>query len=367
MTGISRSTIGLRVDALLESGLVLPLADGISTGGRPSALVVMNPNARLVAAADLGATHATVAITDLAGNILVQDRSTITIDSGPEVVLGYLTRAIGALLEQVDRGRGNLVAIGIGLPGPVEHSSGIPVKPPLMQGWDGFDVPEFVRRSYDVPVLVDNDVNIMALGERSLNWPDVSHFIFLKVATGIGSGIISGGVLQRGSDGVAGDVGHIPVSRGAGVVCHCGNTGCLEAVASGPAIAAALRAKGLDAQTGADVVSLVADGDLDAIRTIRQAGRDIGEMLNMCVNIINPQVIVIGGSISQAGEHLIAGIREVVYSRAMPLATQHLTIAQSRSGPESAIIGASSMAVEYALLPENIDRLVGASQQSRSA
>jgi predicted NBD/HSP70 family sugar kinase len=217
-----------------------------------------------------------------------------------------------------------------------------------------------------VPVLVDNDVNIMALGERATSWPDAEHLIFLKVATGIGSGIISGGILQRGAEGTAGDIGHIPVSRGTGVVCRCGNTGCLEAVAGGPAIAGALREEGLDVSNGADVIALVKNGDLRAIHAVRRAGRDIGEVLNMVVSIINPSIVVVGGSMAQASEHLIAGIREVVYSRSMPLATQHLTIAPSRTGPESAVIGASLIAIEHALSPDRIEALAAQQLENSS-
>ncbi len=223
-----------------------------------------------------------------------------------------------------------------------------------MPGWDNFDVPSWIQQTYDVPVLVDNDVNIMALGEQSTNWPDAEHFMFLKVATGIGSGIISGGMLQRGADGIAGDIGHISVSSGSGVICNCGNLGCLEAVAGGPAIVASLQSRGLNVSSGADVVQLVKAGDLTAIQAVRQAGRDIGEVLSICVSIVNPSVIIIGGSMAQAGEHLIAGIREVVYARSMPLATQNLTIAQSQSGPRSAVIGASIMALDHVLAPESI-------------
>lgn len=356
-TGVSRSTIGLRMDALLESGMVIPVADAVSTGGRPSARIALNPRARVVAAADLGATHATVALTDLAGEVLAETRTRLEIASGPHNVLGWLTASITGLLEEIRRDRTELVAIGIGVPGPVEHTSGRPSNPPIMPGWDDFDIPGFVQETFAVPVLVDNDVNIMALGERATSWPDADHLIFLKVATGIGSGIISGGILQRGAEGTAGDIGHIPVSRGTGVVCRCGNTGCLEAVAGGPAIASALREEGLDVSNGTDVIALVKNGDLRAVQAVRRAGRDIGEVLNMCVSIINPSIIVVGGSMAQASEHLIAGIREVVYSRSMPLATQHLTIAPSRTGPESAVIGASLIAVEHALSPGRIEAI----------
>jgi predicted NBD/HSP70 family sugar kinase len=197
----------------------------------------------------------------------------------------------------------------------------------------------------------------MALGERAARWPNEDNMIFLKVATGIGSGVVSGGILQRGAAGVAGDVGHIAVSRAAGIQCRCGKTACLEAIAGAPAVAGQLRENGLEAITGHDVVSLVRSGDLAAIQAVRQAGRDIGEMLNMCVSLINPALIVVGGSLSQSGEHLLAGIRETVYARSTPLATQHLNITQSETGPEAGVIGASILAVEYALAPHRVNDL----------
>jgi predicted NBD/HSP70 family sugar kinase len=348
-TGLARSTVALRIDSLTQLGLLMPVSDALSTGGRPSARIAFNTTARVVAAADLGATHATVAITDLAGAILAEIHTPLDIGAGPEEVLGCLCETIASLLTQIKRNAVDLVAVGIGLPGPVEHSTGKPSKPPLMRGWDGFDVPGRVQQAFPVPVLVDNDVNIMALGERSAIWPAPEHMVFVKVATGIGSGIISGGLLQRGSDGTAGDIGHISVSRGAGIACSCGNTGCLEAVASGPAIAAALRASGQQINTVSDVIAQANAGNLAVIQAIRQAGRDIGEVLNACVSIVNPSVITVGGSMAQAGEHLIAGIREVVYARSMPLATQHLQIVQSSSGAEAGVIGASLLAIEHAL------------------
>lgn len=221
-------------------------------------------------------------------------------------------------------------------------------------------MPGWTRQHLDVPVLVDNDVNIMALGERALAWPGVQHLMFVKVATGIGAGVISGGTLQRGAQGIAGDIGHVQVARGAGVPCHCGNRGCLEALASGPAIARTLRAQGVSAETGNDVVDLVKHGNIDAIQAVRQAGRDIGEVLTTCVSLINPSVIAIGGSMARVGEHLIAGVREVVYTRSIPLATEHLAIVQSAAAQNSALLGASMLAIEHALSPETLPILVGA-------
>src|SRR5690606_15253065 len=357
LTGLARSTIASRVDSLMELGLITPVDDALSTGGRPSSQFALNPTARLVLAADLGASHASLAITDLAGTTLGEHRGPITIADGPEGVLGWMVEAAKGILKHIGRDQKDLIAIGIGLPGPVQHSTGLPINPPIMPGWDRFDVPAWVQQHFAVPVLVDNDVNIMALGERAAAWPQAEHLLFVKVATGIGSGVISGGLLQRGAQGIAGDIGHVQVARGSGIPCHCGNRGCLEALASGPAIARALREVGVEVETGQEVVDLVKRGNIDAIQAVRQAGRDIGEVRTACVSRSNPSVIAIGGSMAQAGEHLIAGVREVVYARSMPLSTEHLSIVQSSAGGNAAVIGASMLAIHHALSPESIDMM----------
>ncbi|PZE26513.1 MULTISPECIES: ROK family transcriptional regulator [unclassified Curtobacterium] len=364
-TGLSRSTVSVRLDALVEVGLVGPLDTAVSTGGRPPAQIALRPTARVVAAADLGASHGRVALTDLMGNRLAMDEARIDIAEGPVPILEWLVGRLDLLLDRIGRRREDVVAIGIGLPGPVEFSTGRPANPPIMRGWDGFDVPGWVRQHIDTHVLVDNDVNIAALGEREHAWPDVDHMMFVKVATGIGSGIVSEGRLQRGAQGTAGDIGHVRVARAGEVPCHCGNTGCLEAVASGPAIARALRAKGHDVTSSEDILALVARADIDAIGAVRQAGRDIGEVLATCVSLMNPAVIALGGSMAQAGEHLLAGVREVVYSRSMPLATSHLVIAQSRAGSAAALHGASALAIDYALSPAGIDEMVAVGEDRR--
>jgi predicted NBD/HSP70 family sugar kinase len=335
----------------------------------------MNPGARVVAGVDIGATHALVSLTDLSGAELVDERVALNVAEGPKKVLGWLTGSIARLLQQAARDTSGLAAIGIGLPGPVEHQTGRPINPPIMPGWDGFDVPGFVRQSIDVPVLVDNDVNIMGLGEQSGSWPGISDLMFVKVATGIGAGIITGNSVQRGAQGTAGDLGHVRVPRGGDALCRCGNTGCLEAIAGGPALAAALneghsRSTGHKLHSSQDVVDLVRAGDEAAIQVIRQAGRDIGDVLATCVNLLNPSVIVIGGSLAQAGEHLLAGIREVVYSRSLPLATEHLRIVPSLAGDKAGVKGASVMAIAHALSPESIESaslMAGARRGSASS
>lgn len=360
LTGLARSTVASRVDALLASGLVRPAGEAVSTGGRPPARVAFNPRAGFILAVDLGATHATVAVADLAGRILDAHTRTIDIGDGPQALLDTILADGAAILEGTVGEGAPLVGVGIGVPGPVEHSTGRPTNPPIMPGWDRFDVPGYVQRVFDVPVLVDNDVNILAMGEQATSWPQVEDLIFVKVATGIGAGIIAGGQLQRGAQGSAGDMGHVQVPAGASSKRSPDDDRDLEALASGSALATALREGGLDAQTPADVVALVRAGNATAIEATRQAGRDVGEVLATVVNLLNPSIIVLGGSIARAGEHLLAGVREVVYRRSIPLATQHLAIVQTQAGDRAAVLGAAIMVAREVLSPANVDAYVAA-------
>ncbi|MGF6824195.1 putative NBD/HSP70 family sugar kinase [Microbacterium sp. ZKA21] len=355
-SGLARSTVAARVDELMRTGLITPVADAASTGGRPPSQFALNPTARVVIAADIGASHTTVAVTDLAGTVLAERTGRLAVSLGPEPVLSWLAETATELIAEAGLSHDRVAAVGVGVPGPVEHATGRPAKPPIMPGWDGFDVPGWVQQHLEVPVLVDNDVNVSALGERAAAWPTTDHLIFVKVATGIGAGIISDGRLLRGAQGIAGDFGHVRVARGADVPCHCGNTGCLEALASGPAIARSLSERGVAAADGDDVIALVKAGNLEAIQAVRQAGRDLGEVLTASVSLLNPSVITIGGTMARVGEHLIAGVREVVYRHSMPLATEHLAIVQSVTAGEAAVRGASLLAVEHALSPEILPR-----------
>ncbi|QIK84977.1 ROK family protein [Sanguibacter sp. HDW7] len=357
-TGQARSTIAARVDLLLASGLVAPAGEAVSTGGRPPATFAFNPGARLILAVDLGATHARLALTDLASHVLDERTEDLDIAEGPGPVLARVVELAEKMIADSGRPRTDLVSIGVGLPGPVEHTSGRPISPPIMPGWDDADVPGVLRRALGAPVLVDNDVNIMALGEHATTWPDVDHLLFVKVATGIGAGIISDGGIRRGAQGAAGDLGHVAVPDRHDVVCRCGNTGCLEAVAGGGALVTRLRDTGRDVRTTADVVALVRAGDTTASAEVRQAGRELGAVLATCVSMLNPSMIVVGGALAEAGEHLIAGIREVVYQRSLPLATQHLRIVTSRTRARAGVLGASAMAAEAVLSATAVETLV---------
>jgi predicted NBD/HSP70 family sugar kinase len=358
ITGLARSTIAARVDELLASGLVSAAGEARSSGGRPPTRFAFDPQSRLVLAADLGATHATVAVTDLGADVIGDATEPIRIADGPEPVLSRLCDVWSGILDGASRTRKDVAGIGIGVPGPVEFATGRPRNPPIMPGWHNFDIPAFIRERIDAPVFVDNDVNLMALGEFDEGWPDVRHLLFVKVATGIGSGIVSEGRLNRGAQGSAGDLGHVRAYGESAVECTCGNIGCLEAVAAGPAIAARLCERGLAVDSTNEVVQLVRAGNGIALQAVRQAGRDIGAVLATCVNLLNPSVIVIGGPLADAGEHLLAGVREVVYHRSPPLSTQHLRISPSHTGARAGVRGASAMVIQAVLAPEAIDELL---------
>lgn len=357
LTGLSRSTVSARVDELLRAGVLAPAGAAASSGGRPPARVSFNPVARVVVGIDLGATHGTVAVCDLAGGVLSAETIDLDIADGPQPVLTAVLGTAGSLLDGVGRPWADVVALGLGLPGPVEHVTGRPVNPPIMPGWDRVDVPALVQAELGLPdltVLVDNDVNVLALGEHATWWAEADDLFYVKVSTGIGAGIVMGGTLQRGARGSAGDLGHVRVPWAADSPRPPEDERELEDIASGPAIAARLREAGVDARTSADVVAFVRAGDRTAIELVRQAGREVGAVLATVVNVLGPSVVVIGGSIGRAGEDLLAGVREVVYRHSLPLATERLQIVPARGDSNAGALGAAIMAARHALAPEAI-------------
>ena len=359
-TGLARSTVAQRVDALIAADLLYEAGGSQSTGGRPPTTLAFKHNAGVVLVADLGATHARLALSDLAGTPLAEHASERDIAEGPDAVLAWVDNEFQHLLAEAGRTADEVRAIGIGVPGPVEFSTGRPVSPPIMPGWDGFSIPDWFASRYRAPVLVDNDVNIMARGEQWMHFRETPHLLLIKVGTGIGCGIVADGHIYRGARGAAGDIGHIRATSREDVVCRCGNIGCLEAVAGGQALADALTAAGIQAHHSRDVVELVRAGNPTAIRNVREAGRTLGEVLAGTVNFFNPGVIVIGGDIAEAHEHLLAGVREGIFSRSLPLATRDLRIVPSRLGDRAGVIGAATMATEHVLAPSMIDQALAA-------
>jgi glucokinase-like ROK family protein len=368
-TGLGRAIVAQRVGELLERGLVVEGDVGPSTGGRPPRQLAFRARAGHVLVADLGATSIDVAVTDLDGRILGHHDEPARIEAGPDACLDRVDELFDLLLRTTQAAPGSLWGVGIGVPGPVEFQTGRPISPPIMPGWDGYPIRERFAARYAAPVWVDNDVNVLALGEwRSGVAAGHEDVVVVKIGTGIGAGIISGGRLHRGAQGSAGDVGHIQIVDDTSVVCRCGNIGCLEALAGGEAIgrggaAAALGGRSarlrtaLDQRgevTAEDVARGASFGDPVAVALLQDAGRRVGSMLASVVNFFNPSLIVIGGGVANSPDLLLASIRETVYRRSLPLATRELLIQRSSLGGQAGVIGASSMVVDQLFSREAI-------------
>ncbi|MGI9665969.1 MAG: ROK family protein [Acidimicrobiia bacterium] len=366
VTGLARSTVSQRVDLLISEQYIKEAGEARSTGGRPPVRLAFNSNRGVVLAADIGATHSRFAVCDLAASPIAESTIDLSVSDGPDVVLDAAERTLDDLLASTGRSENEVAGIGIGVPGPVEFDAGRAVHPPIMFGWHGYPIRDRFSERYQAPALIDNDVNIMALGEYwNLSRP-VSDLLFVKVGTGIGSGLILGGHLHRGAKGAAGDIGHIQAGA-TDVVCRCGNSGCLEASAGGGALARQLAALGYDTTNSRDVVELVAKGNQDAVRLLRDAGRLIGEALSSVVNLLNPELVMIGGDLAQTGQTLVAAIREVVYQRSLPLSTADLRIQDSPLGDRAGVIGAAALVLDHVLHPEEVDASIGNQMKSVSA
>jgi predicted NBD/HSP70 family sugar kinase/biotin operon repressor len=341
-TGLSRSTVNQRIDGLLDAGLVIP-SGAESTRGRPAGSFAFNGSGGHFLVADIGATAMRIGLCDLTGAILDDIELSIDVTDGPALVLGLVKSKFSILLAQAGAGPESVHGVGISVPGPVDTETGQVVHPPIMTGWDRYDIPGWFRTEYSCPVMVDKDANAMAFGEQQASYPKVQHLLMVKIGTGIGSGLISDGRLHRGADGAAGDIGHNYVPRPAGVPtepeCRCGNSGCLEAYAGGWALLRDLQAQGLDVTTVDDAVRLLRSGETTAVRLARTAGRLLGEAIAVTVNLFNPQVVVIGGQLAAAEDYYFAGIREAVYRRSLPLATRRIEIVGSTQGNQAGVIG----------------------------
>ncbi|MEU8422038.1 ROK family transcriptional regulator [Micromonospora sp. NPDC048835] len=369
LSGLSPSTVSQRVEALISQGLLEETGAGRSRGGRRPRQLGVPTGGAVVGAIDLGAHHARVGALDLSGRVVRARTLPVRIEDGPEAVLGALLTEVATLVGNHPAADGAAVAggsamadgaavaggsaaagalrgIGIGIPGPVQHATGRIVSPSRMPGWNGFDVAAFCAGRVDVPVIVDNDANLMALGAHRTAHPELDHAVYIKAGTGIGSGVISSGRLHRGAQGSAGDISHCRVVADPAPPCTCGNAGCLEAVASGAALVTALRGQGVPVSDLTGVIRLIDDGDRQATALARQAGRAVGEILAVVVNFFNPQVVAIGGRLADC-EPLLASMRATLYERCLPLATQNLLIERVAAGQDTGITGAAHLVIDH--------------------
>jgi predicted NBD/HSP70 family sugar kinase len=359
--GLARTTVSTGVDELLAHG-VLELAGLRPTAGRgrPADRLALCPRGGFVLVADLGAHGAHLAALDLSQRLHAHTHVDIDVADGPDAVLDAIESHLLTLQAGLPGGAPVRAAV-IGVPGPVDGRRGVPVRPPIMSGWHGYPVTARLRRRLGCPVLLENDVNLRALGEARALPADQAPLLFVKVGTGIGGGLITqAGELHHGADGAAGDIGHIRVRGAPDIACVCGNVGCIEAVASAAAIAARLGSPvpGGGIATINDVRAMVSRGDATAVGLVREAAALIGEVVATLVHFYNPARVTIGGSVAAASDELLAGIRAVVYQRALPLATRNLVLANSVLGEYAGVAGATVLGIEEALSSDGIGVLM---------
>jgi glucokinase-like ROK family protein len=369
ITGWSKAKTSQEIRSLVSKGYLVDVGEGTSQGGRRPALLQINDHLGYLVGLDIGATSIDVALADVSGKVLQRRSSPADVRQSPDEFLSHCSELILEMVNDHGCYHDQILGIGVGVPGPVDFTRGVLSAPPLMPDWENFLIRDFFQHTFPTAyVVVDNDVNIMALGEqRAGDGIGVDHFIFIKIGTGIGSGIISNGKIHRGSNGCAGDIGHICVDK-QGPICRCGNSGCLEAMAAGQAIteramhaarngSSPLLRQMMEANGGVlrpdDVNAACREGDQAALEIIRASGQMIGDVLAGLVNFFNPSHIFIGGGITNFGNHLLVSIRRAVLRRSLPLATTHLSINFSRMGPEAGITGAVALAREYLFVVED--------------
>ncbi|MAS55755.1 ROK family protein [Nocardioides sp.] len=361
VTGLSRSTVNQRIDLLLQSRMIVDRQPDVVQGrgrGRPAGSFTLNVDRGVLLVCDIGATAMRAAVCDVSGEIL-HDRSVPTdVTLGPTTVLASTDGLFTDLLALAGRSPDEVLGIALSVPGPVDHEQATVVSPPIMTGWDRFDLRGWFARSYACPLLLEKDATAMAWGEYRSHYPDADTMLMLKLGTGVGAGIIAGGRIHRGADGAAGDIGHTQTfepGEDGGPVCRCGNTGCVEARAGGWAMIRDLVAEGRDVADVDELVDRIRTADPVAVALARTAGRVLGVALAETVSILNPRVIVVGGQLAEAEEQIFAGLREMVYSRSLPLATRRLELHRSRLDERAGSVGLALLLADHIFDPERID------------
>lgn len=340
--GIAPSTVGLRVQTLLDAGLLQEAGDGASRGGRRPRVLRVAPDGGVILSVDLGGGHARIGRHSLSGELQHVRTMDIDLTDGPVRTL----EAVAEVLIDL-AGEQKLHAVGVGLPGPVDVTTGSVDQPSRMPGWPGFQVGKHLRERLDVPVAVDNDANLAALGEHRAQFGSTGHSITVKAGTAVGSGIIVSGHVHRGATSAAGDITHTRIDGSGDIPCSCGNTGCLETVASGAGLVRQMRERGRDdVSTTTDVLTLARDADPVATTLVRTAGTHLGQALSGVVNFFNPHAVFLTGSMS-ASEPFIAAVRSRVYEACHPLATQTLRIEAAATGANAILYGAARLALDH--------------------
>jgi predicted NBD/HSP70 family sugar kinase len=351
-TGLSRSTVSSLVADLQADGLVIERAEPGAAhgthGGRPPILLSFDSSAGAAVGIDFGHRHLRVAISDLSSRIVAERALPLDTDHAAEEGLDAAAELVVELLAEAGIDRSQVIGAGMGLPGPIRQEDGVVGSSAILPGWVGVASVAEMRSRLDVPIIVDNDANLGALAEAAFGAArDASDLVYLKVSSGIGAGMILNGRLYRGTAGLAGELGHLLVNPD-GLVCRCGNRGCLETLAAtGPLVELLRRSHGDDI-TVARMLALARDGDLGCRRVIADAGRAIGQAVSMLLNVLNPELLVVGGDLAAAGDMLLDGVRESIARAALPSAAQAASVTAGVLGERAQVLGAIALVVSEA-------------------
>lgn len=361
VTGLSRSTLALRMTQLTSAGYIREVGEVVGSAGRPAKILSFDASRQLVLAVDLGAQHCHIALMDGGGTVLSESSSELRIAAEPDEVLRFVARKAGELVSRSGRALAEVTGIGVGIPGPVRFQTQRPNSPPVMPGWHDYPVGERLGELLGVPAFLDNDANLMALGEARARYPESPSVLFVKVGSGIGAGLILHGSAERGIAGGAGDIGHIRIAgESSGQVCTCGAIGCLNTEAGGRALGRQLSERGIAVSSTRDVARLLSSGDAVTVSLVEHAGRLLGEVLATSVALLNPAVLVLGGLIAATSPQFVAAVRETIFQRTVPLATRELTIAVSALGERAAVQGARHLVIDQTFSAAAVDARLAA-------
>jgi predicted NBD/HSP70 family sugar kinase len=351
-TGLSRSTVSSLVADLQADGLVVErpepgLAHG-AQGGRPPILLSFDASAGAAVGIDFGHSHLRVAVSDLASRILAERTQPLDTDHDAQEGLDAAAELVEQTLADAGVERSAVIGAGMGLPGPIESGEGVVGTSAILPGWIGMTAEAEMRRRLDIPVMVDNDANLGALAEAAFGaGRDAGDLVYLKASSGIGAGLILNGRLYRGAGGLAGELGHVLVDPN-GIVCRCGNRGCLETVAGTGALVDRLRPSHGDDLTVEALLTAAQAGDAACRRAIHDAGRALGQVVATLMNVLNPELFVVGGHLGRAGDLLLAGVRESVARAALPETARGAEVVAGVLGDRAHVLGALALVVSEA-------------------
>lgn len=340
-TGLSAATVSNIVRELKESGTVD--VTPTSAGGRRARSVSLSASAGIVVGVDFGHSHLRVAVGNLAHQVLAEEAEPIDVDVSADQGFDRAEQVVERLVTSTGIGREKVVGVGLGVPGPIDVASGTLGSSTILPGWSGTNPREELRRRLGVPVYVDNDANLGALGE--LVWGTgrgAGDLAYIKVASGVGAGLVIGGRIYHGSGGTAGEIGHITLDE-AGPVCRCGNRGCLETFTAAQYVLQLLRGSHGTDLTMPRVVQLARAGDLGCRRVVADVGRHVGSGVAHLCNLLNPSRVVLGGDLAEAGELVLGPIRDSVARYAIPSAARQLRVVPGALGGRAEVLGALAL------------------------